>query len=319
MRRAREGMAEYQLESLFKHHIYTHGGCRHEAYTCICACGPNPAVLHYGHAGAPNARIVRREDMALLDMGAEYHCYCSDITCSFPLSGVFSADQRFVYEGVYNAQLAVMAMLRPGTDWTQCHVAAWRCGVQAMIAAGVVIPNPGSAEAEEKDVDGLIALGLGRVFMPHGLGHFIGCDTHDVGGYLPHFPARSKTPGVDKLRTAAILDEGMVLTVEPGIYFIDHLLDQALCSADTAPYIDAERLKDFRGTGGVRLEDVVVVTATGFENFTVAPRTTEEVEAVRAGGAWPPPQGTEDPSPGHRRLWPWKEIPKVDVPEQFRA
>ena len=84
---------------------------RHEAYTCICACGPNPAVLHYGHAGAPNARIVRTEDTALLDMGAEYHCYCSDITCSFPLSSTFSPDQRVVYEGVFKAQLAVCLVL----------------------------------------------------------------------------------------------------------------------------------------------------------------------------------------------------------------
>ena len=67
-------MMEYQLESLFMHHTYSHGGCRHVAYTCICACGPNPAVLHYGHAGAPNARQLLPGDGALLDMGAEYHC-----------------------------------------------------------------------------------------------------------------------------------------------------------------------------------------------------------------------------------------------------
>jgi Xaa-Pro dipeptidase len=78
MRAATPGMMEYQLESLFQHHTYTHGGCRHMAYTCICACGPNPAILHYGHSGRPNDRQIRSGDMALLDMGAEYHC-C--ITC----------------------------------------------------------------------------------------------------------------------------------------------------------------------------------------------------------------------------------------------
>jgi Xaa-Pro dipeptidase len=100
MRAATPGMMEYQLESLFQHHTYTHGGCRHMAYTCICACGPNPAILHYGHAGRPNSRQMRAGDLALLDMGAEYHCYAADITCSFPIvgqGGRFTAEQRLVY------------------------------------------------------------------------------------------------------------------------------------------------------------------------------------------------------------------------------
>ena len=81
MRSCQVGMMEYQLESLFQHYTYTHGGCRHMSYTCVCACGPNPAILHYGHSGRPNDRELRDGDMALLDMGAEYHCYASDITC----------------------------------------------------------------------------------------------------------------------------------------------------------------------------------------------------------------------------------------------
>lgn len=81
MRYCEVGMMEYQLESLFQHYTYTHGGCRLMSYTCICACGPNPAILHYGHSGRPNDRLLEDGDMALLDMGAEYHCYASDITC----------------------------------------------------------------------------------------------------------------------------------------------------------------------------------------------------------------------------------------------
>ena len=73
------------------------------AYTCICACGPNPAVLHYGHAGAPNARLLKEGDQALLDMGAEYHCYAADITCSFPISSDFTPDQILVPEAVLAA------------------------------------------------------------------------------------------------------------------------------------------------------------------------------------------------------------------------
>ena len=122
MRAARPGMFEYELEALFLHHCYAHGGCRHVAYTCICACGPNPAVLHYGHAGAPNDRMLEDGDVALLDMGAEYHCYASDITCSFAVSrgGRFSADQRAVYEGVLAAQVAVLGAMVPGASWVAC-------------------------------------------------------------------------------------------------------------------------------------------------------------------------------------------------------
>ena len=132
---------EYQLESLFMHHNYTHGGCRHMAYTCICACGPNPAVLHYGHAGAgaawepsdavvratahrvsghagaPNARLLKEGDQALLDMGAEYHCYAADITCSFPISSDFTPDQILIHEAVLAAQVAVVGALKPGVAW----------------------------------------------------------------------------------------------------------------------------------------------------------------------------------------------------------
>ena len=108
------------------------------AYTCICACGPNPAVLHYGHAGAgaawepsdavvratahrvsghagaPNARLLKEGDQALLDMGAEYHCYAADITCSFPISSDFTPDQILIHEAVLAAQVAVIGALKPG-------------------------------------------------------------------------------------------------------------------------------------------------------------------------------------------------------------
>merc|ERR1712176_1738245 len=88
MRSVKPGMMEYQLENRFLYHI-GELGCRHCSYTSICACGPNSSVLHYGHAGAPNDRQITENDIALLDMGAEYHCYCSDITCSYPVSGKF--------------------------------------------------------------------------------------------------------------------------------------------------------------------------------------------------------------------------------------
>lgn len=126
MRTVRPGMKEYQLESLFLHHCYSEGGARHVCYTCIAATGENSAVLHYGHAGAPNTRTLHEGDMCLFDMGCEYSCYCSDITCSFPVSGKFSDKQRLIYQAVYHANKAVMKAVKPGVSWIDMHLLAER-------------------------------------------------------------------------------------------------------------------------------------------------------------------------------------------------
>ncbi|KAL3894904.1 MAG: hypothetical protein SGARI_007609 [Bacillariaceae sp.] len=256
-------------------------------------------------------------------MGAEYQCYASDITCSFPANGKFSDKYRPIYESVLNAQRAVYDMMKPGVSWVDCHEAAELEVVKGLYKIGIVRLPSSNDEAEEKksslhgDVDEELdeatiaelkdlvhSHRLGAVFMPHGLGHFLGIDTHDVGGYLPGHPPRSPLPGLKSLRTARVLQEKMVrasvLTVEPGCYFIDHLLDEALAESNMlSQYLNAELLQEYRGYGGVRLEDVVTVTADGMINFTLCPRTVAEVEHVMAGGKWPP---LKDEAPELRRV-----------------
>ena len=122
--------------------------------------------------------------------------------------------------------------------------------------------------------------------MPHGLSHLIRIDTHDVGGYLTGHPKRSRAPGLCKLRTARTLEENMTITVEPGCYFIDHLIDEAI-HAEYSPFsafLNADVLNQFRGFGGIRLEDVIAITADGCENYTICPRTIQEIEYIKAGG-----------------------------------
>jgi Xaa-Pro dipeptidase len=121
MRACRVGGREYDLEAVFLYEAYRHGGCRHASYTCICGAGEHGATLHYGHAGAPNDGAVRAGDMCLMDMGAEYHCYASDITCSFPATGRFTPEQRAIYTTVLAAQRAVFAAMRPGVSWPDMH------------------------------------------------------------------------------------------------------------------------------------------------------------------------------------------------------
>lgn len=117
-------MSEYEGESLFLHHCYSVGGCRHASYTCICGSGINSAILHYGHAGAPNDRGLKDGDMCLFDMGANYCGYAADITCSFPANGKFTEDQKFIYNAVLAARNAVMDAAKEGVSWTDMHILA---------------------------------------------------------------------------------------------------------------------------------------------------------------------------------------------------
>ncbi|CAN6456960.1 unnamed protein product [Victoria cruziana] len=253
MRRTRVGMKEYQLESIFLHYVYMYGGCRHCSYTCICATGENSAILHYGHAAAPNDRILNDGDMALFDMGAEYHFYGSDITCSFPVNGKFTADQRLVYDAVLKAHNLVISTMQPGVSWIEMHKLAEETILECLRTGGVLIG----------DVNEMMEARLGAVFMPHGLGHFLGIDTHDPGGY------------------------GKVITVEPGCYFIDALLLPALEDSNLSKFIKRDELCRFKKFGGVRIESDVHVTANGCQNLTNCPREAWEIEAVMAGAPWP--------------------------------
>ncbi|XP_036131355.1 xaa-Pro dipeptidase isoform X2 [Molossus molossus] len=272
MKAVKVGMKEYELESLFEHYCYSRGGMRHSSYTCICGSGENSAILHYGHAGAPNDRTIQDGDMCLFDMGGEYYCFSSDITCSFPANGKFTEDQKAVYEAVLRSSRAVMSAMKPGVWWPDLHRLADRVHLEGLARIGILSGS----------VDAMVQAHLGAVFMPHGLGHFLGIDVHDVGGY-PEGVERIDEPGLRSLRTARHLEPGMVLTVEPGIYFIDHLLDEALADPARACFFNLEVLQRFRGFGGVRIEEDVVVTDSGTELLTCVPRTVEDIEACMAG------------------------------------
>lgn len=271
------GMMEYELESTFLHRCYGGGGCRHAPYTPICASGPNGAVLHYGHAGAPNNRQLQDGDMMLCDMGCEYYGYDSDITTSFPVSGKFSDDQKVVYGAVLSAFKSVIAQLKPGVSWPDMHRLANRRILEGLKAGGFL----------QGDVDEMMAKHLGALFMPHGLGHMLGLDTHDVGGYAPGCPERIMEPGIKSLRTARVLEAGMVLTVEPGCYFNAFLLEPALVDPSLEGFFVKSAIERCMQTGGVRLEDNIVITADGCYSLTDVPREIEDVEGVMAGAPWP--------------------------------
>ena len=231
MHAARPGCMEYQLEAEFLHTVYRDFGCRHAPYTPIVASGPNAAVLHYGHAGAPNDRQVGARDLVLMDCGAEYHGWDSDVTVTFPAGGAFDDDQRAVYEAVLAARAAVLGAAAPGVPWPDMHALAERAILARLAAAGFVTG----------DLEAAFEADVGALFMPHGLGHLLGLDTHDVGGYSPSASPRPSRPGACRLRTARTLAAGMVITLEPGCYFCAALLEPALEVGN--PFLNAARVR----------------------------------------------------------------------------
>lgn len=240
MRACRPGLFEHQIEAELLHEFHRHG-LRSPAYPSIVAGGRNACVLHY----VTNADVLRDGDLLLIDAGGEYQSYAADITRTFPVNGAFDDIQKAVYEIVLAAQLAGIAEVKPGAPWNSPHVAAVRVLTEGLRQLGVL----------KGKLDKLIDEEAYKPFYMHRTGHWLGMDVHDVGEYKLG----------DEWYT---LEPGMVLTVEPGLYFAPANKD--------AP-------KRFRGIG-IRIEDDVLVTEQGCEVLTVeVPKTVQAIEAHMSG------------------------------------
>jgi len=242
-------------------------------YCCIAASGCNGAVLHYGHAGAPNDRRIQDGDLCLFDMGAEYNCYTSDVTTTFPANGKFTDDQKLIYNAVLRANQAVMKTAKPGVSWVDMHLLSQRVILEHLTKGGLI----------KGDIEEMMKTNFGAVFMPHGLGHFMGLDVHDVNGYPPGTKRIDKA-SLRNLRTVRILEAGMVITIEPGCYFNEVLLNEASNNPDHSKFLVLSEIARFRGFGGVRIEDDVLITETGVENLSPVPREIADIEALMAKG-----------------------------------
>lgn len=171
-----------------------------------------------------------------------------------------------------------MKTVKAGTKWDDMHLLAEKIILQHLVSIGIVNNYP-LEELQEKRV--------GAVFFPHGLGHFLGARCHDVGGYNDGCPARSDKPGLCKLRTRRVLQAGNVITIEPGCYFIEFIIMNALANPDLSKYLNKEKIKDYMEIGGVRIEDDVVIQKDGCLLLSSnLPRTIGEIEAAMAGLDW---------------------------------
>ena len=239
MKASKAGVMEYQLEAEILHEFQM-SGARFPAYNTIVGGGKNGCILHYIENSAP----LKNGDLVLIDAGCELDYYAADITRTFPVNGKFSPEQKTLYDICLQAQLEAIAECKPGKHWNDPHEATVRVITEGLVKIGLL----------EGDVSELIKSEAYKEFYMHRAGHWLGMDVHDVGDY--------KVGGEWR-----VLEPGMVMTVEPGIY--------------VAP--DNERVaKKWRGIG-IRIEDDVVITKDGNEVLTKdVPKTVAEIEALMA-------------------------------------
>jgi Xaa-Pro aminopeptidase len=240
MQVCRPGMHEYEIEAELLHEFRRSGMV--PAYPSIVGGGENGCVLHY----TTNSGRLQDGDLLLIDAGAEYDCYASDITRTFPVNGRFSAPQKALYEVVLAAQAAAIRQVRAGNHWNAPHTAAVRELTRGLIRLGLLKGKPA----------GLIKQEAYRRYYMHRTGHWLGMDVHDVGDY--------KVGGEWR-----VLEPGMVLTVEPGLYI---------------PAGSRGVARKWWGIG-IRVEDDVLVTKAGPEVLSAAvPKTVADIETLMAAG-----------------------------------
>ncbi len=220
MQKCRPGLFEYQLEGEILHEFSRHGA-RFPSYNTIVGGGENGCILHY----TENESELRDGDLVLIDAGCEYRGYAGDITRTFPVNGKFSPAQREIYDIVLESLETALELYRPAPPFSR------------LTGGAHYDYRSGASRHPEGDVDELMANNAHRPYFMHGLSHWLGLDVHDVGHY-----------DVDRSR---LLEPGMVLTVEPGLYIA----------------VDADVPPQYRGIG-VRIEDDIVITEDGNENLT---------------------------------------------------
>lgn len=242
MRFCEPGITELALESELQHEFALRGA-RFTAYPSIVASGANGCIMHY----IQNDATIKDGDLVLIDAGCEYRCYASDITRTFPANGRFTPPQRDIYDLVLSAQLAAIDEAKTGHVFTDPHNTSTRVLAQGLIDLGIL----------HGSLDEVLENELAKPFTVHRCSHFLGLDVHDVG--------KREIGGKER-----ILEPGMVLTIEPGLYF---------GNAETMPDLDP-RWHDI----GIRIEDDVVVTESGNHILSAdAPKYAADVESLMAG------------------------------------
>ncbi|KAH6603464.1 xaa-pro aminopeptidase [Trichoderma cornu-damae] len=287
---------ERDLEAIFQA-VCTSRGARSQAYPIIAGSGANAATLHYEENDQP----LDGRELVVLDAGCEWNCYASDVTRTLPLGGRFSAKGAAVYGLVQRMQEECIAAVGPGVKFYQLHLHAAAVGIEGLLKLGIL----------KGDADDIAAAGTISAFFPHGLGHHVGLEVHDVSGSLPLMTllnlgldggkremisaealsamrahdADLVPPRLKSTRERQVLEPNMIVTIEPGIYFCrEYIEGYFLSNPSHARFIDRAVLEGYYSVGGVRIEDDILVTEDGYENLTTAPKGEEMIAVVNAKG-----------------------------------
>jgi Xaa-Pro dipeptidase len=247
----RAGQSEYDIHLSY---VHATGQTENELpYPNIVALNTNAAVLHYQHQ---ERKAPAQLHSFLIDAGAEFAGYAADVTRTYSRS---RDDFAELIDAMHSLQQVLCQQVRSGVDYASIHLDAHLRIANVLHDAGIITMYGEDA----------VASGLSGVFFPHGVGHLLGLQVHDVAGFSVDASGRQKArpDGHPYLRLTRTLEPGFVVTIEPGLYFIDALLAQARASKH-GPYIDWQQVERFRPCGGIRIEDNVVCTSDAPENLT---------------------------------------------------
>lgn len=267
---------ESEIAALFLETCMSHGAPE-QAYGIIAASGENAAILHY----MKNDEPFGSRPLVCLDAGAEFSCYASDVTRTFPTGSTGdwpNPESRNIYRAVERMQEECIQLIKPGVHYRDIHVHAHNVAIEELLKLGIF---------KKGSVQELKESGASTVFFPHGLGHHVGLEVHDVSeksimahenGHEPTIvPGFTHTPCT---MSAVPLEENMIVTVEPGIYFNRLAIENAR-KLPVAQFIDFDVVERYIPIGGVRIEDDILVTAEGYENLTTAPKGEKALEIIR--------------------------------------
>jgi Xaa-Pro aminopeptidase len=247
-----EGKSEYQIAAELLHSMKEHNG--ELSYPVICTV--NGQYLHNHNYG----NILKNGHMLLIDSGAEMEMgYAGDITRTWPVSGKMSSQQKEIFDTVLEMETTVINTLKPGVKYSEYH----------KIANKILLNNLKNIGLVQGDTDVMLDQGVGGLFMPHGLGHMIGLDVHDMEDLGENYvgyeegQVRSTQMGLKSLRLARTLEVGHTITVEPGIYFVPALIQSYQAEGKFTEFVNYEKLKAYFDFGGIRIEDNILIEAGG--------------------------------------------------------
>jgi Xaa-Pro aminopeptidase len=269
MKACEPGQYEFEMESLIEGTFLEYGSAM-PGFSSIVGSGPNATILHY----EPNTRIMENGDLLLMDIGAEYGYYTADITRTIPVNGKFTEEQRTIYQLVLDAQLAAIEQMKPGNMYMDGHMAAKDVIVEGLTELGLITDPTSPWQI--------------KFYILYPSSHYLGLDVHDVGEMGGSFSSfMNQTP--QETMESRVLEPGMVLTIEPGLYFREKGLDQLHeIFKDEADSIELDKfIKDVGPVYeqymniGVRIEDDILITSSGNINLSrYAPKEIEDIEQI---------------------------------------